>query len=241
MNAKAKNEAASSFKRMAAAENLGEAPAMNDRTRAPVRVGIVEDDDRIRESFVSLIERANGFRCVAAHANAEEALASIPGVKPDVVLMDINLPRKSGIDCVQELKAMLPETQILMLTVYEDAEKVFQSLQAGASGYLLKRTPPEELLEAIQEVMEGGSPMSSLIARKVVASFQRPKTALRVSLTPREDDILQNLARGFLYKEIAEQLGISITTVRTHLRNIYEKLQVQNRTEAVVKFLGQRA
>lgn len=205
---------------------------------SPIRVGIVEDDDRIRESLVALIERAPGFRCVAAHPSAEEALPGLAGVRPDVVLMDINLPGKSGIECVADLKSLLPATQIVMLTVFEDTDKIFQSLQAGASGYLLKRTPPEELLTAMDEVHHGGSPMSSLIARKVVASFQRAKPLPEAALTPREHEILQSLSHGLLYKEIAAQLGISITTVRTHLRNVYEKLQVQNRTEAVVKFLG---
>ncbi len=205
-----------------------------------IRVSIVEDDDRIRASFIELIERADGLRCVSAYPSAEEALERLPADQPDVVLMDINLPGMNGIDCVADLKRALPRTQVMMLTVYEDAEKVFAALKAGATGYLLKRSTPAELVEAIHDVHAGGSPMSSLIARKVVATFHqdRSPSVPVAQLTPREREIIESLAKGFLYKEIGEQLGISITTVRTHLRSIYEKLQVQNRTEAVVKFLG---
>ena len=213
----------------------------------PIRVALVEDDGRIRASLISLFELAQGYRCVNAFASAEEALAGSVTDIADVILMDINLPGRSGIECVAELKRRNPTLLVIMLTVYEDADKIFSALRAGASGYLLKRTPPSELLEAIREAVEGGSPMSSLIARKVVASFQdaavsqptsaAPSTPLP-SLTPREREILGALAKGLLYKEIAEQLGISTTTVRTHLRSIYEKLQVQTRTEAVVRFLA---
>lgn len=212
-----------------------------------IRVALVEDDSRIRASLISLFELADGCRCVNAFASAEEALAGAVADIADVVLMDINLPGQSGIECVAELKRRNPALLVIMLTVYEDADKIFAALRAGASGYLLKRTPPAELLEAIRDVLNGGSPMSSLIARKVVASFQdagaaRPPgqapAAALPPLTPREKDILDALAKGLLYKEIAERLGIGATTVRTHLRNIYEKLQVQTRTEAVVKYLG---
>lgn len=212
-----------------------------------IRVALVEDDSRIRASLISLFELADGCRCVNAFASAEEALAGAVADIADVVLMDINLPGQSGIECVAELKRRNPALLVIMLTVYEDADKIFAALRAGASGYLLKRTPPAELLEAIRDVRNGGSPMSSLIARKVVASFQdagaaRPAgqapAAALPPLTPREKDILDALAKGLLYKEIAERLGIGATTVRTHLRNIYEKLQVQTRTEAVVKYLG---
>lgn len=212
-----------------------------------IRVALVEDDSRIRASLISLFELADGCRCVNAFASAEEALAGAVADIADVVLMDINLPGRSGIECVAELKRRNPALLVIMLTVYEDADKIFAALRAGASGYLLKRTPPAELLEAIRDVLNGGSPMSSLIARKVVASFQdagaaRPAgqapAAALPPLTPREKDILDALAKGLLYKEIAERLGIGATTVRTHLRNIYEKLQVQTRTEAVVKYLG---
>lgn len=212
-----------------------------------IRVALVEDDSRIRASLISLFELADGCRCVNAFASAEEALAGAVADIAEVVLMDINLPGQSGIECVAELKRRNPALLVIMLTVYEDADKIFAALRAGASGYLLKRTPPAELLEAIRDVRNGGSPMSSLIARKVVASFQdagaaRPAgqspAAALPPLTPREKDILDALAKGLLYKEIAERLGIGATTVRTHLRHIYEKLQMQTRTEAVVKYLG---
>jgi DNA-binding NarL/FixJ family response regulator len=212
----------------------------------PIRVALVEDDARIRASLISLFELADGYRCVNAFGSAEDALAGSAADIADVVLMDINLPGRSGIECVSELKRRNPALLLVMLTVYEDADKIFAALRAGASGYLLKRTPPAELLEAIRDVVEGGSPMSSLVARKVVASFQeaaRPRSASPVaspmpSLTPREREILDALSKGLLYKEIADRLGIGTTTVRTHLRNIYDKLQVQTRTEAVVRYLG---
>ena len=208
-----------------------------------IRVALVEDDSRIRASLISLFELAEGYRCVNAFASAEEALAGAVADIADVVLMDINLPGRSGIECVAELKRRNPALLVIMLTVYEDADKIFAALRAGASGYLLKRTPPAELLEAIRDVTTGGSPMSSLIARKVVASFQdagsaRPAAVPLPSLTPREREILAALAKGLLYKEIAARLGIGATTVRTHLRSIYDKLQVQTRTEAVVRYLG---
>jgi DNA-binding NarL/FixJ family response regulator len=208
---------------------------------APIRVAVVEDDDRLRAGFVSRLERAAGFRCVAAFANAEEALAQLAEAAPEVVLMDINLPGKSGIDCVRELKLKHPRIQFLMLTVYEDLDLIFRSLQAGATGYLLKRAVPGELLGAIRDLHAGGAPMTSLIARKVVESFAagtRADCGEQVRLTPREQEIVGALAQGCSYKEIADRCGISLSTVRTHLQHIYEKLQVNNRTEAVVKFLG---
>ncbi len=209
----------------------------------PIRVALVEDDERIRASLISLFELAEGYRCVNAFATAEEALASgVEGVA-DVVLMDINLPGQSGIECVAELKRRKPGLLLVMLTVYEDTDRIFAALRAGASGYLLKRTHPTELLESIRDVVEGGSPMSSLIARKVVASFQSDRGPRNASpelptLTGREREILAALAKGLLYKEIAGSLGIGVNTVRTHLRSIYEKLQVQTRTEAVLRYLG---
>lgn len=215
---------------------------MNDKPPPPpIRVAVVEDDDRLRASFISRLERAEGFRCVGAFASAEQALGQLAGAAPDVVLMDINLPGRSGIDCVRELKREHPSIQLLMLTVYEDVDLIFRSLQAGATGYLLKRAVPEELLGAIRDLHAGGAPMTSLIARKVVESFApKPKAAgpEPVRLTPREREIVEALARGCPYKEIADRCGISLSTVRTHLQHIYEKLQVDNRTEAVVKFLG---
>lgn len=205
----------------------------------PITVSIVEDDRRVRESLSVLINGTENTRCVSAHASAEEALQGIAAKNPDVVLMDINLPVMSGIECVRKLKAQLPKVQILMLTMYEDDEKVFQSLVAGASGYLVKRTSPAELLKAIQEVYSGASPMSGKIARTVVEYFQKQQgtASHQESLSKREEEILDLLAKGFRYKEIADTLSISFETVRSHLKNIYDKLHVHSRTEAVVKYL----
>ncbi len=205
----------------------------------PIRVSIVEDDDEVRKSLAVLLNGSEGFECVSTHRSAEEALTAIPARRPDVVLMDINLPGQSGIECVRQLKARLPATHFLMLTMYEDSKLIFQSLGAGASGYLLKRTAPAKLMEAIQEMQGGGAPMSGTIARIVVQHFQdRPAPASETdSLSPREREVLDLLAKGHRYKEIAERLGISFDTVRAHLRNIYDKLQVRSRTEAVVKYL----
>ncbi len=210
---------------------------MNQRI---ITVAIVEDLDDIRNGLAVLINGSQGFQCVGVFPNGEEALKEIPTLKPDVVLMDIDMPKMNGIDCIKALKQHLPTLQITMLTVFEDDEKIFQSLQAGASGYLLKKTQPAKLLEAIQELFDGGSPMSSQIARKVVATFQQPATVSNTAqtLSQREQEILSYLAKGFRYKEIADTLFISVETVRTHLRNVYEKLHVRSRTEAVLKYLN---
>lgn len=206
-----------------------------------IAVSIVEDDPQVRGSLGKLIDGAPGFRCVSMHGSAEEALAEIPKVKPEVVLMDINLPGANGVECVRRLKPHLPDTQIIMLTVYQKTEHIFNALAAGATGYMLKQTPPAELLTAIKEVHAGGSPMSSHIARKIVQSFQHaaPVTDEAASLSPREAEVLDLLAKGFLYKEIADQMKVSYATVHTHIRHIYEKLHVRSRTEAVAKHLGQ--
>jgi len=205
----------------------------------PVKVSIVEDNDRVRESLASLIEGARGFRCVGAHRSAEAALKLIPEEKPNVVLMDIHLPRLCGIDCVRKLKATEPDLLVLMLTAYEDDDLIFQALKAGANGYLVKQTPPSEILAAIQEVHEGGAPMSSNIARKVIQSFHSvgPSESSTETLSPREREILDLLARGYTNKEIADLLSIAFQTVHTHVRNIYSKLHVRSRTEAVAKYL----
>ncbi len=205
----------------------------------PIKVSIVEDDDGIRESLAVIVAGSEGFRCVSKHRSAEDALRELPAAKPDVVLMDINLPKMSGISCVRKLKELLPSAQTLMLTVYEDNDSIFDSLAAGASGYLLKRTPPAKLLEAIDEVHKGGSPMTTSIARRVVQSFHKMGRSEREeeNLTPREEEILSYLSKGYRYKEIADQLFISVETVRSHLHRVYEKLHVRSRTEAVVKFL----
>ena len=211
----------------------------NFRSQMPIKICIVDDDDEIRESLVCLLNQEKDFRCVGQYRNGEMALAGIQSDRPDVVLMDINLPHMSGIDCVGKLKARLPDLLVVMLTVYEDTEKIFQSLAAGATGYLLKRTSGVELRQAIKQVFDGGSPMSSHIARKVVQYFhQRPAANGIETLSKREREVLEQLAQGCLYKEIADRLSISIDTVRKHLTSIYHKLHVRSRTDAVVKYLG---
>ncbi|HOW65184.1 MAG TPA: response regulator transcription factor [Candidatus Paceibacterota bacterium] len=204
-----------------------------------ITVSIVEDNEQVRNTLARLLNRAEGFRCLGQHANAEAALEALPQEHPDVVLMDINLPGMNGVECVRRLKQVDPAIQVVMLTVYEDTENIFNALAAGATGYLLKRTSREELLAAIRDVKQGGSPMTTHIARKVVQSFQRsgPSSQSTENLSPREQEVLDFLAKGFLYKEIADKLGISYETVHTYIRRIYEKLQVRTRTEAVAKFL----
>ncbi|MBK9140096.1 MAG: response regulator transcription factor [Verrucomicrobia bacterium] len=206
----------------------------------PIQVALVEDDRRLRESLAILLGGAPGLRLVGAFADAEQALATLPGLRPNVVLLDINLPGLSGVEAVDRLRILLPDTAVLMLTVYEDADQIFRALRNGARGYLLKRTAPARLLEAITEAHEGGAPMSPQIARKVVQHFHQlgPVVAEVDRLTPREREVLDELAKGSLYKEIASRLGIGVETVRTYLASIYRKLHVQNRTEAVVKYLG---
>jgi DNA-binding NarL/FixJ family response regulator len=206
----------------------------------PIRIAVVEDDKTVREGLQMLLNGSPGFSCVAAYGNGEDAVAGLPEVKPDVVLMDINLPGINGIECIIRLKELDLPILFIMLTVFEDADAIFQSLSAGATGYLLKQTPPARLLEAIQDVYRGGSPMSGEIARKVVQSFQHPLTAPGTAngLTKREEEILSYLVKGFFYKEIANSLFISVETVRTHIRNIYEKLQVRTRSEAILKYLN---
>jgi DNA-binding NarL/FixJ family response regulator len=203
-------------------------------------VSIVEDSDQVRTTLARLINRAEGFTCLSHYPTAEAALEGLPGERPQVVLMDINLPGMNGVECVRRLKQIIPQTQVVMLTVYEDTENIFNALAAGASGYLLKRTSTQELLAAIREVQRGGSPMTTHIARKVVQSFQRTGASPQPTenLSPREQEVLDYLAKGFLYKEIADNLGISYETVHTYIRRIYEKLQVRTRTEAVAKFLS---
>ena len=206
----------------------------------PIRVSIIEDSEQIRESLALLLQASEGFSFLKAYGDAEEALKEIPGSPPDVLLVDINLPQMSGIECVRKLSQLLPGLQMLMLTVYDEPEAIFDSLAAGASGYLLKRTPPAKLLEAITEVSRGGAPMSAQIARKVVHSFASAIPEHVAPLTPREHEILANLAKGFRYKEIAEALGISVETVRSHLHKIYEKLHVRSRTEAISRYFKGR-
>jgi len=202
------------------------------------RVSVVEDDRKAREIFVEWVNRAEGFRCVSDHGSAEDALQKLPAANPQVIFMDINLPGMNGVECVRRLKVQLPEAQFVMLTVYEDSDHIFQALQAGATGYLLKRTPRAELVAALRDVQAGGSPMTTNIARKVVKAFHQvalPQPAV-AELSNRENEVLQLLAQGFLYKEIADTLNVAVPTVNTYIRRIYEKLHVRSRTEAVARF-----
>jgi len=202
-------------------------------------VSIVDDDPGLRDSISQFLKMAKGFRCLKVYATGKEALDGIPKEPPDVVLMDINMADLDGIECTRLLKLAAPKLQILMLTVYEDTERIFKALAAGASGYMLKRTAPSKLLDAIREVHIGGSPMSGPIARKVVQFFQTNPPAKKESddLSARERQVLQFLSQGYAYKQIADELGVSIDTTRTYIRRIYEKLHVHSRTEAVVRFL----
>ena len=220
---------------------------MNKRkVNKAIQVALVEDDPNLRANLTAMLKSSLGFQCQAAYPDGMAALRGIPANRPDVVLMDINLPGMLGTDCVRKLKDLAPNLPVLMLTVYEDSEQIFKSLMSGATGYLLKRTSKEKLLEAIREVNAGGAPMSRQIARRVVQFFQKVNelltdtrnTSVVVSLTDREKEVLAALAKGYAYKEIADQLKISFETVRTHLRTIYEKLHVHSRTEAVLKYLG---
>jgi DNA-binding NarL/FixJ family response regulator len=237
------SRAAESRRRLAPA--MGNAAGGAPDQSTAIRVSVVEDDDRVRASLARLVDGAGLVQCVSQHASAEAALDELPSVGPDVVLMDINLPGMSGVDCVRRLKTVMPDVQVVMLTVYEDTDLIFAALAAGASGYLLKRTPPDELLGGIRDVHRGGSPMTSHIARKVVRSFQDAERAQADAqgdadanaLSPREREVLDHLAQGYLYKEIAARLAISYDTVHTYVRRIYEKLQVHSRTEAVAKHL----
>ena len=204
-----------------------------------IRVAFVEDDQELRDSVAKLVGRASGLKVVASYASAEAALVDIAAQEPDVVLMDINLPRMDGVECVRRLKALLPKVQVLMLTMYEDNERLFNSILAGADGYLLKRTVPGQLVEAIREVQAGGSPMTPQIARRVFQHFRHHSTPSPEieNLTPREKEVLEHLVRGNQFKQIADALGISLDGVRFHVRKIYEKLHVHSRGDAVVRFL----
>ncbi len=204
-------------------------------------VSIVEDDEALRKNIADYLRATRKFRCVSSYASGEEAVEKLPADQPQIVLMDINLGAMSGIDCVQALKPRMPDTLFVILTVFENAAKIFSALSAGASGYLLKRQPPAKLLEALNEVLAGGAPMSAPIARKVVASFQgKPVSASESeNLSSREKEVLDCLAKGFSYKQIAGHIGISIDTIRSYIRRIYEKLHVKSRTDAVVWYLKQ--
>jgi DNA-binding NarL/FixJ family response regulator len=202
-------------------------------------VAIVEDNRGFREKLVNYLNEASGYKCILACDTAEDALRLVPVQCPDVVLMDIHLPKVSGVECTRKLKELCPSVQILILTVYEDNDRIFGALKAGASGYLLKRADPTEILRAIQEVKQGGAPMSSMIARRVVQSFRDtdPTAPPSEKFSQREEDILQQLSKGYSTKEIADRLSVSVNTVRTHLQHIYDKLHVHSRTEALLKLL----
>jgi DNA-binding NarL/FixJ family response regulator len=223
--------------------NVRSVESVRSTEKPPViKIGIVEDNRSIRESLRRILELSPGFQCVCAAGSGEEALAEFVTRQPDVVLMDINLPRMSGIECTSHLRRLIPDLQVIMLTVYEDNERIFQALRAGARGYLLKRAgmEPERLLAAIREVKEGGAPMNSAIARKVVEAFQEPAEPDQdaAPLSQREKEVLQLLCGGYANKEIADQLHLSIETVRDYLKSIYDKLHVRSRTEAVLKALS---
>lgn len=204
-----------------------------------INVAIVEDNATVRESLVTILNGSPGFCCDWAYGSAEDALLELPLHPPEVVLMDINLPGISGIHCVRRLKELLPQAQIIMLTIEENSERVFESLAAGATGYLVKNVPPAKILEAIEEVHRGGSPMSSQIARLLVRSFQQgdPPKREQDNLTRREAEVLDFISKGYRSKEVADALSISVQTIETHLRNIYTKLHVRSRVEAVARYL----
>lgn len=204
-----------------------------------IRVGVVEDDPGLRRNLTWLLGHSPGFECVCACGSAEEALKQVPRLKPEVMLMDVHLPNRSGVECTALLKEQLPELRVIMLTVYEDTDTLFKALRAGASGYLLKRALPEEILEAIREIQRGGAPMTSEIARKVVAVFQEPPRSGQetASLSRREQELLNLLLRGFANKEIAAELSISLPTVKVHLQHIYAKLHVRCRTDVLMMFM----
>lgn len=209
--------------------------------RGVINVAVVEDSAAVRGNLVEVLNRSPDLTCICACETMAEALAKIPRLAPHVVLMDLHLPDGSGVDCTFRLKQQLPETQVMILTVHEDSDLIFRALELGASGYLLKRTPPDALLAGIREIRTGGCPMSSEVARKVVQYFRNKRTAKSElhGLSPRQEEMLRLLAQGYVPKEIADEMKVSITTVRSYLRLIYQKLHVQNRTEAVIKFFGE--
>jgi DNA-binding NarL/FixJ family response regulator len=207
---------------------------------SPIRVALVDDDDDIRAGFAHQINRSRDFHLAGSFSGAESALTGLPCCKPDVVLMDINLPGMNGMECVRRLKLQMPDVQFIMLTVYQDSNRLINSLKAGASGYLLKRTAPAKLLDAIREVCAGGSPMTPEMARRVVQHFQSPASSGQSlpPLSPRETDVLNQLSMGFTYKEIADHLQIGLGTLQGYISTVYDKLRVHSRTEAVLKFLN---
>jgi DNA-binding NarL/FixJ family response regulator len=221
---------------MAGGNFSGIIDALKFEKKIMITISIIEDQPEMRASLAEILGRSPGLRCVGAHATGEEGLRKIPKDNPDVVLMDINLPGMNGIQCVARLKKLLPNTQVLMLTTYDDGDLIFDSLRAGANGYLLKNMPREEMVQAVMQVHAGGAPMSLQVARKVINHFHETKPASDLQqLTSRELDILRLLAKGHMYKEIAAHLAISMSTVRTHVSAVYEKLHVHSRTQAAIK------
>lgn len=213
-------------------------PVMPSSDR-PLKVALVEDQKEIRENWTRLIESFADFKCVCTCSSGEEALRVIPAVRPDVILMDIFLPRMSGIECTARFKELLPKTQIVILTAVDDDEMVFLALEAGADGYLLKRTKPTDLRSALLDVLSGGAPMTSEIARRVVESFRRVSRTRQdtIRLSAREEEVLVMLSKGYSNKEIADKIDLSVETVRSHLKHIYEKMHVRSRTEAVARYM----
>jgi DNA-binding NarL/FixJ family response regulator len=234
------NESHPSAAAIDASTGPGHSHAVKKAAAPTITVAIVEDDERIRRSLVTIIGREKDLECVASFPSAEAALEELPKLQPRVLLMDVNLPGIDGVECVRRLSGKLRATQILMLTVHEDSDVIFNSLSAGAKGYLLKPPRAAELVAAVRDVITGGSPMTSVIARKVVQSFaQGPVSSKETeTLSPREIEVLELLSKGFAYKEIAAELNVSYSTVHTHIERIYDKLHVHSRTHAVAKYLG---
>lgn len=203
-----------------------------------ITICIIEDILEIQNGLQSIIQANDSFQLLKCFDNAEDAISELPELKPNIVITDINLPVKSGIECVAEIKHNHPEIQFIMFTIYEDNDQVFEALKAGASGYIMKNTSPEKIIESLLELNEGGSPMSPKIARKVLNTFNETSSSVDALISPREKEVLELLSKGFLYKEIADKLSISMSTVKRHLNHIYQKLQVQNKTEAINKMLG---
>jgi len=222
---------------MALSVTVGFSPSP-ERSVEMTKVAIVEDSKTTREGLEKIINLSSRYRCICTCATAEDALRALPQQKPDIVLMDIQLPRMSGVECVAKLKELLPSTHVIMVTVYEDPDRIFRALRAGASGYLLKRSAPEHVIDAIREVQQGGAPMSGEIARKIVAYFRNQEAANSEvqKLTAREREVLDLVVHGFSNKEIADRLNVTLDAIRWHLKNIYFKLHVHSRTEAVLKY-----
>jgi DNA-binding NarL/FixJ family response regulator len=204
----------------------------------PIKVSIVEDIPELRNGLLSLLQWDDRFEALSSHNDAESAIDHILALQPEIVVMDINLPGMNGIECIRKIKKDCPNTQFIMFTIYEDDEHLFDALEAGASGYILKKASQQKILDSIEELYNGGAPMSTPIARKVINRFKKPETPDISNVTEREKEILTLLSKGLLYKEIGEQLHITTGTVKQHIHNIYEKLHVQNKTEAINKFTG---